>query len=523
MQTHVVARSKVILHSLYYIRVMINKRRLTAAMVSLFVYTLPASVRAQETAQVRVEVTSCTTREGAITSAFLPRDHWSREAARRLHAAGAAPAGFDPAALSITAATMRSVLAHAADRSEAFPTAPVYQKRFEEEFGVHGPCAPAARVSAGAFGDRETGRILLNEQNYTSGTTAAEPALSELGGEVRAEAWLPHLALSAVGRAGDDARIEQASVQLEYRVIGLFAGRVAPGHRTTESGAVVLRDDVTFDGAGLYLTHPVYAPGFLRKIGPIGFESMLAPADDQVDNYGTWFWSARGSLQPLSFIGFNITRAAYISSLSPQSRPSLSDITNMVIGQNHRSGDVDYADNQVVAVDGWIRSPTRSVPLTFYWDWGADDSYGGWWHRAARVFGLRSDALPGLSHVSAGIERTAIDGGTSWYKHGQMTAGWSEKGVLLGHPLGGQGRQTLVFVSGDLFDARLFVRAAAYRGVRGDNNVFAPLYAGHMDGAQVNATLRLKRHIDVRMQASTEQGDDWSHKLLHLTAAYTFF
>ena len=68
--------------------------------------------------------------QSAVTP-FVEQGHWSLDAARRLHAAGLTPRGYDPAVEPKTVRELLEAFEHGAARSEL---AARFRARFEEEF-----------------------------------------------------------------------------------------------------------------------------------------------------------------------------------------------------------------------------------------------------------------------------------------------------------------------------------------------------------------------------------------------------
>jgi hypothetical protein len=228
-----------------------------------------------------------------------------------------------------------------------------------------------------------------------------------------------------------------------------------------------------------------------------------------------WAVDARLFLQPASWVGFTVTRAALFGSTTPGTSVKARDLLNLVIGQNAHDSE-NYADNQVVAVDGWFRMPASVLPLKFYWDWGADDSAGAWSQVAGRVFGLELAALPGAPAVGVGLERVLFEPARHdiehsrtgpWYLHSEMVRGWSTDGTALGHPWGGSGSATVAFARMDA--GRLRAAATAFRGVRGRDNQFAPAHHGRVTGFTTDIRLAPGRRLDLGVIARAEWGSGW--------------
>jgi hypothetical protein len=460
-------------------------------------------------------------------SPFLPHTHWSMAAARRLHAAGLTPEGFDPGSGVITIARMRDALAYASTHAETSPLKNVSSglyARYTAEFGDGAADGSVAVLHAeGSAGVRErTGAVSVGRLTADGGWDPPMPTPDSHGAAavLDFDVSIPHLALTSAMDVDRNVRFNTLALSASTHGWAAFGGRLAPGNRTTESGSVTVQGDVAFNGGGLFRTDPMHLPGFLRGIGPVGFETMLARAHGQPNVFEPWFWATRASIEPFSWMGLHATRGVYIGSLVEGEPLSAADVARVLIGQNARTSADDYADNQLVALDGWFRSPSHSVPLMFYWDWGSDDSSGAWWEVAGRVLGLRLAAVPSVPFLGVGVERVAFDPPGDdhgpFYRHDQFRAGWSEQRVLLGHPIGGNGRETAVYANASLLDSDLLVNARGYSGARGIWNVYAPTHAGRFKGADVSVDYSLNGNTRARAHWAREWGGSWSQSALEI-------
>jgi hypothetical protein len=448
-------------------------------------------------------------------SAFLPHAHWSFAAARRLHAAGLTPAGFDPSSGVITIQRMRDALGYAATHAATSPLNRVsediswrYNAEFPEDKRLH--------VDADAGLRERTGELLVGRLTPEGGwdPPAARTPLHGAAGNLDVDFAAPHVAFTSSLDMDRDVVFRTLALSVTSHDWAVFGGRTAPGNLTTETGSVIVNGVIPFDGGGVYRTAPLHLPGFLRGIGPVGFETTLSRAHEQTTVFEPWFWYTRVSIEPFTWMGLHATRGVYAGSLVKGRNLSASDLARLLIGQNGRTDRDDYADNQIVALDGWFRSPKPSIPLMFYWDWGSDDSSGGWWETAGRVLGLRLAAVPSMPFLEVGAERVAFDAPGfdhgPFYWHNQFLAGWAEERVLLGHPIGGNGRETMLYANASLLDAHLLLGARGYHGARGIWNVYMPTRTGEFSGAGFSLDYSENGMAHARAKWAREWGEGWS-------------
>ena len=162
----------------------------------------------------------------------------------------------------------------------------------------------------------------------------------------------------------------------------------------------------------------------------------------------------------------------------------------------------------------WFRAPTGALPLLLYIEWGSEDSAGAWWDVPGIVAGAEVAAVPGLPWLSVLVERSSFEGSQSgnppWYRHPiGFHDGWSTRGELLGHPLGGHGLEWLVQARSNLMDGRLQLMTRGFTRTRRAENVYAPVRAGSSTGVLAEGDIQLRSGVAVRFSGSTEGGSDW--------------
>jgi hypothetical protein len=182
------------------------------------------------------------------------------------------------------------------------------------------------------------------------------------------------------------------------------------------------------------------------------------------------------------------------------------------------------AENNVLSVSGRWRLPTEAcLPLTFYLDWGTDDNGGAWYQAPGIGLGILVSSLPFAPEVSVGLEgsffgTTCPDetGGTwcrspgyplDWYTHAQLS--WAQGNRPLGHRMGGNGRELLVYASADLLDAALLVRGDLFLRDRFSGNLYAP-YGGGSGGFDLDAAWRVVPKVEVGVSGRLEAGHGWT-------------
>ena len=446
---------------------------------------------------------------------LVPHDHWSIDAGRRLRQLGLMPQGFDAAASArdfgemLTAFQFADSIAAGSSRELIART---QLERLRSELSRSQAETGLLRLGVG-------GGIVVHENpavfrnvpltfppSERDPPDTASAALSlTAGGRV-----LGRVAFSWDAIATANAlNVRQATISWASPLnLTLWAGRATARYATAESGGMLLSGAVPLDGAGFAISRPRRLPGFLKVLGPVDFEGMALKTHAlEPYNYRSWIWSARGSIQPSTYAGLGVTRTGMFAALDEDADLTARDIFNSLAGRNRiRFTNPGYTDNQAIAVNAWARSPFESLPLSAYVEWGADDTAGAWRDVPGRTGGITVPAWPGVPQLSLGIERTVFEhsccGNGPWMRHHEIPEGWSDRGTLLGHPLGGTGRQTVVYAGWLSRDFQVGIQGG--RGVRSTENGLAPERSGRFSSLRINGHWRMSTRMALRIDVERE-------------------
>jgi hypothetical protein len=272
---------------------------------------------------------------------------------------------------------------------------------------------------------------------------------------------------------------------------------------------MVLGDAVAWDGGGLSLARPLRLP----LLGPVHLETVLAAADSNGQVPEPWFWLTRGTVEPLPRFTIGVTRAILFGDTAGGRAIDWGEFGKILIGLNsaHERAE-EYVDNQVVAVDGRWRTPLAPVPLELYLTWGSEDSAGAWWKSPAIIGGLFVPAFPGMPSLSIGLEHAVFTGASGhghFYAHGALADGWAAEGRLIGHPLGGTGREWLLYGGFDRGVAGPFLEWRAFRRVRPPGNRLSPTRGGTAWGGALQGAYDVLPGVRLRADAALEAGTGW--------------
>jgi hypothetical protein len=474
---------------------------------------------------------------------FLPATHWSATAARRLHALGLVPPDFDPGLRARSAAEVLDMLRHAArEAPDSGTTALVaaYRARFDAEYHLFGaergrPSVASLAASAGIVVDegRVLGGVGFRDGDWTGARAVADLRSPEF--RMAGAAALGQVIATGFDVAAREEGIvlDEAYLGLGLSALGLWAGRRAPGYGTGAGGAIVLSGAVPFTGVGAQLNRGVWLPGFLRVLGPVRLEGFVARADNMHKEGGAadepfrpYFGAGRISGSPgHRRITLAASRGAMFGG-EGNSPVTFGNFARMFFGMH--AGDVGEFHHEVFAVDATYRPPLGSLPLLLRLEWAMDDA-AGMYHRApALTWGIEAGALPGLPLVGLGFERTLFSGcfdcrNTLWYRNWYFREGWTHGGRLLGHPLGGHGREHRLHTAVESPSGRFGFDAEIRHRQRREENLLVPQRRGSSTllGGRLRWNGANRTFID--LAAEREQGAlGWSETGLEIRAGYRF-
>ncbi|HLS03033.1 MAG TPA: capsule assembly Wzi family protein, partial [Beutenbergiaceae bacterium] len=335
----------------------------------------------------------------------------------------------------------------------------------------------------------------------------------------------PYLALHLTpGHRASRWEFDEAHLVIGVGKWSFWGGRRALGFHQGVGGGIVLTSNQVFDGGGVYLADPIALPWLLEYLGPVRFDLFLTRIENGDRITDPWFGIARGMIEPHSRLELGFNRANIFGGKG-NSPTTPRSVLQMILGMH--AGEEGEYNNEVFSIDLRYRPPLGSVPLSFYLEWGMDDSAGGWWYVPARVVGVELAAVPGVPEVALGIERTSFAegccGNTIWYRNWSLRGGWADGGRPLGHSLGGHGTEWLVHGQSDIFSARVRMRFQIFTRNRGYENLFAPEREGRSTGGRISLDGSVGHLFGISLQGMIEEGNDgWRESALRVGVQVRF-
>lgn len=401
---------------------------------------------------------------------YLPPSHWSRSALRRLAAVGLLEPGAVAVAWPMRRSRMRRLLreAVAAEGTDGSGLAAGFLGRFEDEFprstmrrdpggdaGADvGRWTPHAggRLDVGWGGSRGLllgGAHIPTEDGSWSyqGPVSMAPASSLLLHPTLDLALGSSVSFSASVQAGGrngGIRAEQVYAAARHRALEVWAGRRAFSSGPGVPETIVLSDRVLFHGFGLELPDGVGLPGFLGALGAVRGATLFSRLERSGDVGRPWFWAARVGLSPRSDLSIGLNRATIFGGEGNEP-VTFRNVALMLLGFTQTGSKSSDFENQVASVDVLWRTGPRGFPVLIRGEWGFADVGGAWFRVPGIVGAVEVPVVPGLEGVAFGIEHASFSGSEAghppWYRHGALGEGWTDRGRLLGHPMGGHGTE----------------------------------------------------------------------------------
>lgn len=477
--------------------------------------------------------------EGALraASSFMDSGHWTEDAVRRMAALGVIDGSSALQAGPIPLGEIASYL-EAADQRErttigAAQTPPL-SDLFAEEFPVAEDSGPSGsmRLRGGWSGNRGGlfGGAAVRDPGgawrYPGPSSAGETLGERLGLDADLAWGRVHGSFNAEHSASG-ARIHNAYLGVSAGSVDLWFGREAPRFGPGRMGVVVLDSEPTMIGAGVRTRRALNMPGPLSFLGTVRGTVVLSRMARSGSVDAPWFTAARLTLSPNPSVVIGLNRAAIFGGAGNVENVSVANIALMTLGVTGYLGKDSGFENQVASVDVWARSTLGDVPYAVYGELGLDDVGLRIWGAPAVIAGVEVPELPGLERLGLGIEYARFFGSCCgkppWYRHGDLGEGWTDRGRLLGHPLGGHGSQLGLNWSTWPMGPLTHLGGSVFVRHRGGENLFFPDWRDGSFGGSVRGVVRAAGAVRVRGAAAVERGrGDWQVWTVELAAEVSF-
>ena len=431
----------------------------------------------------------------------LPEAHWSLSVLEWLEARGSVAAGAS-AARPVPAAGVAAQL----DLAASEPLASGAIARLREERGGTGLFADWINVAPALGVDERQGR-----------------SVSSVAVNLGSESSRPFAFVDL--ERSDETRLTRGGAGIRVGKLWAFAGRERALLGGGATGALALNPSTYLDGIVIGTATPLRA-GVLGDVSIVGGVGPLSTYQSVED---PWWGYLRVTSRPAPWIQVGVSRAALVGgrfeggsvAFDPkvygpdQGSFSASDIGSLLVGRTTQFED------QVIALDVRVSLARAGVPVLAYAEAGWEDADRSWGDPALIAGLLWAVASP--SPISLRYEYVAFGSGARlcvwcdslpafWYQHTRFQSGWQTEDGLLGHPLGGYGRQHTMAVAGWSTDGRI---RADFRisSIRRDRwNLIEGTRPGSATRVEGGGAWRLHPRAELAAGWSEESGDGWRER-----------
>ena len=290
---------------------------------------------------------------------------------------------------------------------------------------------------------------------------------------------------------GSEVELQQLTAVVSAGPVYTWVGRQAAGYGLGPGGAVVMSGTVPLDGVGFGVRKPFRLPWHLRHLGLWDFEFFVARGADNGPIGHPGVGGARGTIQPASWLTFGASRGAQFFG---EGAPGLTwrRFVSVLKGSHLReNGERLRSNNHIVTLDAVVRSRISGVPYALYFEIGAEDAAGAIRDSPSVVAGIE------IAHpkkwLIIGLNQTYMhpeNGHGYFYRHSLYTAGWSDDGRGLGHPLGGPGREWQIHATAIDQAGRWDVDAGVFTRDRYAGTSLGADLIGRAVGGRLNARVK---------------------------------
>lgn len=265
--------------------------------------------------------------------------------------------------------------------------------------------------------------------------------------------WRP---LFLAGDEGESFRLLEGKAAVSMGPLELSAGRQSLWWGQGHHGSLLLTNNAKpLDMVRLTNPAPVLLPWFLSRLGPFRFDVFVSRLEDERVVPEPWFGGLRLNFKPFPWLELGGARTVMFGG---EGRPDvgLDDFLTIIGGEN-LVGDEDTS-NSIAALDLRIRlSALGGAEL--YGEFGGEDEYElagfiPFVSNKAWLAGLYLPVVEPARRLSLRLEYAALDhvdrNSPVWYRHGIYQSGYTYKGKILGHHVGGGGVDYFAEVRADL-------------------------------------------------------------------------
>lgn len=237
------------------------------------------------------------------------------------------------------------------------------------------------------------------------------------------------------------ATLQSGRVALSAGSWELSLGRQSLWWGQGRHGTLLLSNNARpLDMVRLTTPSPVSLPGLFRVVGPVRFDLFISRLEKARVVPEPYLAGMRLTVMPTDYLELGAARTIIFGGRG-QPHVGVNDFLEILAGENNAPGEADTS-NQLAMLDARLTLP-GPLKAQLYGEYGGEDEAGMFPIKTAWLAGLHLPAIAAGGRLSLRVEYADLSlqtARTRWYSHSLYRSGYTHRGSVLGHQIGGDGR-----------------------------------------------------------------------------------
>jgi len=235
---------------------------------------------------------------------------------------------------------------------------------------------------------------------------------------------------------GTDLELLEGRAALSLGSFEISVGRQSLWWGQGRHGSLVLTNNAKpLDMLRITNPSPILLPWIFESLGPFRFDVFWSKLEKDRVVAEPYFAGLRFDIKPFPWFELGASRTVVFGG---KGRPSIGwDEFLTILGGKNLSGGKDTS-NSIAALDARLRLPFL-WGAEIYGEIGGEDEAGHFFSKDAYVYGLFLPQLEPTGRLSLRVESADLSSPV-WYRHSQFQSGYTYEGKILGHHIGGAGK-----------------------------------------------------------------------------------
>ncbi|MBD3727850.1 MAG: capsule assembly Wzi family protein, partial [Moraxella osloensis] len=343
-------------------------------------------------------------------------------------------------------------------------------------------------------------KLLLNQvkQKLEANDVSKLQIVSNVNGDERAVFSGFNTEGNTVTPLGVSISHSHAGENIDYKIQGTLNVEDDEPSKLSNLDGSLIRSDAARPVTGFLMQRannsPINFP-VLSKFGNFNYQITAGQLQDYKAEPHAKLIGMRASFQPHE--AFQIGASRSLMWGGDNKSESLKSLGKALIGKYDNGGEAEDPSNQIAGIDAQLNlKPLVNLPVSVYGEFIGEDEAGGLPSKHAYLAGLKGTIpllqQPWLWHAEWANTYYDLDKTRVIYRHSTYKDGYYQKGLPLGHPIGGDGEIISVGLSGNI----------------NANNQLGLKYANakvNQSKQVINSAFPTKQNLDI-VEA------DWKHK-----------